>query len=485
MEELVTVQNLVEIATEQKYISMIGMVQIFKQSAKRAIGKGIRRLRSYVRSLEAEANKADHDTVDDPDRYEFAYLWLNSIFRKLLSEEGKALRPNYTWGVLQGVHLAKVLGIDRVSVIEFGVAGGNGLVSLERSAKRIEDILGVGVDVYGFDTGRGLPKPLDYRDCPNLWSEGLYLMDEEKLRKRLQSARLFLGLVDETISRFIKSKPAPVAFISFDLDYYTSTVQAFKLLEENPALLLPRIYCYFDDIMGFTYSEYNGERLAISEFNSSHDMRKISMLHGLRYQLPSPYSQAQWSEQFYIAHIFDHKLYCAKDNLGGAPWGRDLKPAASIARNKLQDNLKVEVPHLGESLKTKNRKAEALPNIHRLPDSPPLPSGEHDQLLDFIDDVVIARTLEGRIHLWNRHAEELFGWRKHEAIGRVSHDLLQTQFPQPLKEIDSELYGKGYWQGKLVHTTRSGDRVVVESRWSLAPKEDSPHVVEIVRRAAD
>ena len=316
-------QNFLEIATEHKDISMIGMVQMFKQSAKRAIGKGIRRLRSYVRSLEAEANKADHETVFDPNRYEFAYLWLNSILTKLVTEEGKALRPNYTWGVLQGVHLAKVLGIDRVSVIEFGVAGGNGLVSLERSAKRIEDILGVGVDVYGFDTGRGLPRPLDYRDCPNLWSEGLYLMDEEKLRKRLQSARLVLGLVDETISQFIKSKPAPVAFISFDLDYYTSTVQAFKLLEENPALLLPRIYCYFDDIMGFTYSEYNGERLAISEFNSSHDMRKISMLHGLRYQLPSPYSQAQWSEQFYIAHIFDHDLYCEKDNLGGASWGRD------------------------------------------------------------------------------------------------------------------------------------------------------------------
>ena len=292
---------------------MIGMVQIFKQSAKRTIGKGIRRLRSYVRSLEAEANKADHETVHDPDRYIFTYLWLNSILTKLMNEEGKALRPNYTWGVLQGVHLAKALGIDRVSVIEFGVSGGKGLVSLERSAKRIEDILGVGVDVYGFDTGRGLPRPLDYRDCPNLWSGGLFLMDEEKLRKRLQNARLVLGLVDETIPQFIKSKPAPIAFISFDLDYYTSTVQAFKLLEENTALLMPRIYCYFDDIIGFTYSEYTGERLAISEFNSSHDMRKISMLHGLRYQLPLPYSQEQWSEQFYIAHIFDHKLYGAKD----------------------------------------------------------------------------------------------------------------------------------------------------------------------------
>jgi PAS domain S-box-containing protein len=134
---------------------------------------------------------------------------------------------------------------------------------------------------------------------------------------------------------------------------------------------------------------------------------------------------------------------------------------------------------------TNNRKAETLPGIQRLSDSPPLASEEDDHLLDSMDFVVITRTLDGRIHLWNRHAEELYGWRKHEAIGRISHDLLQTQFPQRLQEIDSELCGKGHWQGKLVHRTRAGDRVVVESRWSLAPKEDSQQVVEIIRRAAD
>jgi PAS domain S-box-containing protein len=297
----------------------------------------------------------------------------------------------------------------------------------------------------------------------------------------LQRAHLVLGVVDETIPQFIKSKPSPVAFISFDLDYYTSTVQALKLLEGDPALLLPRIYCYFDDIMGFTYSEYNGERLAISEFNASHDMRKISMLYGLRYHLPSPYSHAQWSEQFYIAHIFDHDLYCEKDNLGGASWLTDLKLAPSTARDKLM----VEGPELSESLQTENRNVGTLPDIQRLPDSSTVSLGEHDHLLDLIDDTVITRTLEGRIHLWNRQAEELYGWRKEEAVGRVSHHLLQTRFPQPLREIDSELVRNGRWQGKLVHTTRDGDRVVVESRWTLALKEQSREVVEIGRPATD
>jgi len=32
--------------------------------------------------------------------------------------EGDVRRFNYAWGVLQGVNLAKVLGVSRVSVIE-------------------------------------------------------------------------------------------------------------------------------------------------------------------------------------------------------------------------------------------------------------------------------------------------------------------------------------------------------------------------------
>jgi hypothetical protein len=146
-------------------------------------------------------------------------------------------------------------------------------------------------------------------------------MDEKRLQKRLRRARLILGLVEATVSEFIASRPSPVAFISFDLDYYSSTMQAFKLLEAEQTLLLPRIYCYFDDIMGFTYSEYNGERLAIAEFNASHSSRKISPIYGLRYFLPAPHGQADWSEMFYIAHVFDHELYGRDDGSVRRPVG--------------------------------------------------------------------------------------------------------------------------------------------------------------------
>jgi len=197
---------------------------------------------------------------------EFSYDWLNrNLFPKILQEGGGSYRSNYTWGILQGVNLASALDIKRVSVIEFGVAGGNGLISMEEVSGKIESIYGVEIDVYGFDTGKGLPKAKDYRDLPNIFSdEGRHPMDLQELRKRLKRAQLMLGLVADTIEEFIESKPAPVAFFAVDLDLYSSTIDALRILEARQEMLLPRICCYFDDIMGLTCSDYNGERLRSS-----------------------------------------------------------------------------------------------------------------------------------------------------------------------------------------------------------------------------
>ena len=110
---------------------------------------------------------------------------------------------------------------------------------------------------------------------------------------------------------------------------------------------------------------------------------------------------------------------------------------------------------------------------------------QHEYLFELVNDSVMTRTMEGRINFWNRSAEDLYGWRKEEAIGRVSHSLLQTQFPKPLEEIESELVRNGRWEGKLVHTTRDGGRVVVESRWILDLTGEPAAVVEINARSTD
>lgn len=247
--------------------------------------------------------------------FDNSYKWLGANFLKLAKDPICAKRRAYIWGVLQGAALGKVLGFERISVIEFGVAGGRGLLAMERAAELTEETLGIGIDVYGFDAERGLPKPQDYRDLPNIFLEGQYTMDRNQLEKRLRRAQLKLGLVEETVPRFLLSNPAPVAFVSVDLDLYSSTINALKLFDENESLLLPRVLCYYDDILGYTYSDYNGERLAMSEFNAAHSMRKFSPLYGLKYFLPSQYKGTDWSEQFYFLHVFDHLLYNRPDSL--------------------------------------------------------------------------------------------------------------------------------------------------------------------------
>src|SRR5919108_468152 len=233
---------------------------VLKTMARKAVGMA----RRFIQWAEAEPVSKQRSQGMNGGNEGLAYPWLNSMLLEIHQETPK-LRPNYTWGLLHSAHLAKALGIDRVSAIEFGVAGGNGLLALERAAEKVEVALGVGIDVYGFDTGAGLPPPEDYRDLPNLWHEQAFPMDVDKLKQQLNKSELLLGPVESTVVSFIDSSPAPVAFISFDLDYYSSTMQAFKLLEADQTILLPRTHCYFDDILGNTYCEYTGERLAIRQ----------------------------------------------------------------------------------------------------------------------------------------------------------------------------------------------------------------------------
>jgi hypothetical protein len=272
---------------------------------KKAIKASIRAARAWLRE---DPNLGQEPVLQD------GPLYMNATFAELMKDRNLARRPHYVWGVLQGARLSKVFGLGRVSVIEFGVAGGNGLLALERIGELVEDALKIEIDVYGFDTGEGLPKPQDHRDVPYHFIEGSFQMDQEKLQSKLKRAKLILGDVGTTVPKFICSKPSPIAFIANDLDLYSSTMQSFKILEADQALLLPRILCYFDDIMGMEYGDCNGERLAISDFNASHSTRQISPIYGLKHHLTDKYVNATWPEMIYTAHIFDHDSYGCVEN---------------------------------------------------------------------------------------------------------------------------------------------------------------------------
>jgi hypothetical protein len=222
---------------------------------------------------------------------------------------GLPVRPNYTWCVLHAASVASRTGVPEISLLEFGVAGGNGLVALETVAAESERVLGVGVRVYGFDTGEGIPPPRDHRDAPFLIQSGDFAMDQEALRARLARAELVLGDVASTVPAFLESSPPPIGFISFDLDYYSSTRDALRLFDGDATAFLPRVLCCFDDIHGYPWGDSIGARLAIREFNEERSTRKVDALHGMRYLISADHRDERWVETLYLAHLFDHPRY--------------------------------------------------------------------------------------------------------------------------------------------------------------------------------
>ena len=217
-------------------------------------------------------------------------------------------RPQYLWPLIHATHVARALGIPKIAALEFGVAGGNGLLAMERAAAIATELSGTKVDIYGFDTGSGMPEAKDPRDAPYLVEPAYFAMDEAALRARLTTAELVLGPVGETVPQWMEGSAAPVGFAAFDLDYYSSTREAFALLDARPERIMPRILCYFDDTFGYGWTDHMGVHAAIDEYNASHE-RKLGKIHGLRFELPRDEVHEHWHEKMYVFHAFDHPLY--------------------------------------------------------------------------------------------------------------------------------------------------------------------------------
>jgi len=236
-------------------------------------------------------------------------------------------RPHYAYGVHRAALGAKQLGFDEVTVVEFGVAGGNGLLALQRHAGYLGRRHGVKVHVVGFDSGEGMPKPVDHRDPPFRWGPGYYQMDVPALLQRLGDADLVLGDVAETVPEWIgrrreKLRLAPVGFVAFDLDYHSSTMASFELFRaEDASHLFPRIVCWMDDIV---YSiPAIGELRAVADFNAeAPDIRAIGRIFGLRAGIPL---DPPWADQIFEAHRFDHPQY--GDLVEETPEQLPLQPA--------------------------------------------------------------------------------------------------------------------------------------------------------------
>ena len=87
-------------------------------------------------------------------------------------------------------------------------------------------------------------------------------------------------------------------------------------------------------------------------------------------------------------------------------------------------------------------------------------------LLDLAYDAIFVRDPDGRITYWNAGAERTYGFTRAEAMGRTSHQMLRTAFPEPLAGIESVMARDGHWEGELTQRRGDGRTIVTESRWA-------------------
>jgi PAS domain S-box-containing protein len=108
-------------------------------------------------------------------------------------------------------------------------------------------------------------------------------------------------------------------------------------------------------------------------------------------------------------------------------------------------------------------------------------TAEQAALLELTQDPVFVIDMEGAVLFWSRGAEAMLGYSKSQAAGKISHDLLHTEFPQSLTEIKAELMRAGHWEGDITTTARDGRRIVMSSRWALqwAKRDQAPRVLVI------
>ena len=236
--------------------------------------------------------------------------WLNqtevqfqALARRIRNGKFPCRRNEYALTLAHSFRIAVCAGVDRITIIELGVAGGNGLEDLCHIAEQYREMFGVDFDVVGFDAGSGMPAAVDYRDHPEIWHSGQFDVhgETDNLTQRLEArgARLIIGNVADTVPKFIAEFGNRVlGFVSIDLDQYTGTKASMPLFDMPAENYLPAVPVFVDDMnTGITYNPWCGEAAAVSEYNQEHEHRKIEEKHVL------------WGIQnFHVLHLFDHPM---------------------------------------------------------------------------------------------------------------------------------------------------------------------------------
>ncbi|MGH7796441.1 MAG: PAS domain S-box protein [Candidatus Binatia bacterium] len=104
------------------------------------------------------------------------------------------------------------------------------------------------------------------------------------------------------------------------------------------------------------------------------------------------------------------------------------------------------------------------------------------RLLDLsLDAIIVWNRATGAVEYWNEGAEKLYGYSAGEVIGRSIEELLKSVYPVLQADIAQKIDGAGEWDGRVLHTQKSGGQIAVLSRKQKVARPGSDVILEVNR----
>ena len=92
-------------------------------------------------------------------------------------------------------------------------------------------------------------------------------------------------------------------------------------------------------------------------------------------------------------------------------------------------------------------------------------------LLDKAQDAIFVCDLNFQILYWNKGAEHIYGWSADDAFGRSITELVGGGDREHVAQATAALGRSDEWKSEARHITRTGEKLIVESRWTLVRNE--------------
>ena len=106
---------------------------------------------------------------------------------------------------------------------------------------------------------------------------------------------------------------------------------------------------------------------------------------------------------------------------------------------------------------------------------------KQQRVIELSHEALLVWDLDEGIILFNRGCEELYGYKKSEALGATAAELLKTRYPVSHDVLMERLVEDGAWTGEVRQSSSDGREIWVDSRLELIRTGGNQFVVETNR----